>query len=1577
LAVVMALWAAGSAEAQTCVDTGVNAHVGFDPLSGSTARDANCACTNQCTVGFRCYPPVLGGASYELLPAGCNPKIQGCTVRATVPTDFPGNSQSLQAVGGGAHVDWLNSANVNVGTCGRIGFEIFGDKGNAWIEVGGFSCAGSAAGADTYTILAQVCTSGCSSIPPNQRQTSSTVDLTVPGLQALFCKRPPTYGCPGDGPAGTCCLGPTGGSSPAGGGVGTGGEGTGPGAHLFYLAGGAGNPEWPGAAVWSPTLGRGWSHSYAERIVLDADDAHVWLITRHATYREFSGLSAGVYAQVQPRDEYRKLVRTGTGWELRGLDGTVEVFDAGGLWSRTTDRNGNATLGTYAAGRLATVSFPDGRSETFTYQPGGKLATITETGVGGTASRVWTYTWTGDNLTRIVRPDGTGLELRYDDARFPSFMTRRDLVGTDLSHRVEAAWEHDAAGNVAKTWKGDPVSNGPNAVELYTFVYTNPVAPSQAVVTDPLSLPTTYTIARDAGSNKPKITKIQGDCPVCGTGPNSVITYGDAANPLLPTRIVDGRGLETQTAYGANGRTTSRTEAAGTPRARTTTWQYGNPAFPGFPTRTDVPSTSGGSALRSTILAYNAAGDLTTRTVQGAESGGSFSFATTTTFNAAGQPLTIDPPGHGTADVTTYTYDPARGNLLPLTRTDPLIGATSFAYDAFNRRTSTTDPNGVQTATAYDPLNRVTTVTQKGAIPADDLATSYVYTPFGDLFRTVLPRGNLIEYGYDPAGRLVTVERKPDAATHGERTLFTLDGYGHRTKEELQSWNGTAWVTRSSTSYVYSSRCHLDKAIYPDGSATEYAYDCDGNLERVWDANHPRGTNPTPTQAYAYDELNRLASVTQPWTGGGDGSAMTAYGYDVQDHLTQVTDAEGNVTNYLYSDRDLMTSQVSPASGATTYAFDEHGELTAETDERGITMTRTLDVLDRATAVTYPDVTQNTIYTYDDPLVAFSKGRLTRIARNGVNVDYRYDRFGRLLQDGELTYGWDANGNPATLGYPGSVTAVYGYDFADRPATLLARRPSQPDRLLVTAASYQPAGPLSSLALGNGLTETRTFTNRYFPSSITLGGASNLLSWTYTTDNVGNISGITDTLSSANNRTYGYQDIHYFLTQGNGPWGPRSWTYDKIGNRLTEIRGTVTDTYAYGSSTGGGHSPILTQVQLGAGGTRTYQFGPAGQLERMATGADATVFTNDAAGHLAALERTAPRTGTAFRYDGRGYLTLADANALPFLDGFETGNICGWSAALGIIAPPVCTAPPPPAVHPTYSSEGLLHALQKNASPDRTLLFHFTGRPVAQLDLTGSVESWRFLTTDHLGTPIAATSTAGALQWQGGFEPFGADWSGAAGVGVFLRFPGQWEDNVWSGATDKLSYNLFRWYDQATGKYASVDPMPMSKRDSEAYSFGLGNPLSNTDSLGLQALPIQPVEPQPIPRTFPRPVPPSAPQCPLPEEAPGPGILTEILTAPVTAFLALFFNASPANAPTLTDSPPGKCCEGDDSDDDDHCDAQLAADMHKCRQWYPFGINQKYNELYLACKAQAFTRYAECRRFGRPLSPLSPHRFQY
>ena len=554
--------------------------------------------------------------------------------------------------------------------------------------------------------------------------------------------------------------------------------------------------------------------------------------------------------------------------------------------------------------------------------------------------------------------------------------------------------------------------------------------------------------------------------------------------------------------------------------------------------------------------------------------------------------------------------------------------------------------------------------------------------------------------------------------------------------------------------------------------------------------------------------------------------------YDVQDHLIEVVDGEGAVTTYDYSDRDLMTEEVSEVSGTTDFDYNEHGELESRTDARGVLMTRTLDELDRVSFEDYPDDTLDVTYTYDDPTVAFSLGRLTKIERGGQAVDYTYDRFGRVTQDGSLTYVYDDNGNRLSIGYPDSVSAIYTYDAADRQSTLTVEVPGEPDAAVVTASSYEPAGPLASVTLGNGLTETWSFDTRYFPGAIQVNGGSPVLDWDYTTDDVGNIADIGDVLDPVNDRTYGYQDYQYYLTRGDGPWGDLSWTYDFIGNRLSETRDAVTDTYTYVANAARGNSARLDVIQLGAGGTTAFAYDAAGNQTQVDSAGDVVDRTYDDAGRMSRQERASAGASTDFLYDGRSYLRQA-AGVVPnpsagvFCDGFETGDTSGWDTG-GVPCPPVDTLL---TTEPTYSSEGVLHRV---ASSDETsYVFYFGGRPVAQL--AAPAGSLLYLTTDHLGTPILASDEAGGVAWEGGFEPFGADYSDALETGVFLRATGQWEDRTWtdSGLETGTVYNVFRWLSVIFGSYYSVDPDYLIDPGLQLiYSYGLNNPLAFTDPTG-------------------------------------------------------------------------------------------------------------------------------------------------
>lgn len=1458
--------------------------------------------TTTCGSGlYRCYVAEELDRTIRLTNPACDPVAGSCDVELVVTLRYPGNRQNVNDLTAGsapkaAHW-WYTGATppacnptaeascsqLAVAQCGApfVDTQIVEDRVETFLRIQ-TSCQNLADGVlhprmGEFSILAYACSTspGC-----RLRKEVSGLALTAEAVAAAIgCpKPPPPWSCREPNSCLPCKLG----ASAGGGGGAAGGAGFGPGAELHYLAGGAGGPGFPGEAAWRATLGRFWSHDYAERIVVDPDASHVWLITRWGSFREFSDPVGGVYTTVTPSDELRTLEHTALGWTLTGHDGTVTEFDTAGRWLSTADRNGNAkTAHPYVAGQLTAVDFPDGRREDFAYHASGKLKTITEVGTDGLATREWVYTWSGDDLTRIDRPDGTAWVMSYGDTDNPGYMTLLELEGIDASRRVEQGWQYDTHGNAFHTWRGADTFTDAAAVDKWELAFDDPLAPAETTVTDPLGQQIVYTLGRDTVSDKPRVESISGGCPGCGLESDTTFVYGDGPedHPLLPIRQTDAEGNVTTFTYTDFGQVETRTEAVDTALVRTTTFTH-DPTYSALVTEIEQPSTAGVPHLRRTVIGREPNGDPTSHTIEGIEAGSAFSLTTATSYNAAGLPLTIDPPDYGTADATSFGYDSSLGHLVLTSRTDPLVGTTTFDHDAFNRRRSVVDPNGLETTTAYDELDRVREVRQKGAQPADDLVTTHAYTVFGDLDRTTLPEGNVIEYGYDDAGRMVRVERRSADGTQRERTVYVLDGAGNRTSEQHERWDGVAWVAESWTDFEYWSRCHLGRVLHADGTVTRYDYDCNGNLDRIWDANHPfvdEASTP-PTERYAYDALDRLIEVRQPWAGAGGGEAVTVYGYDVQDHFSTVTDAEGNTTTYVYGDRDLLTQEVSPVSGTTTHAYNDHGELTSTTDARAITTTRTIDEADRVTFVDFPDTHLDITYAYGTNPALFEVGRLVGIERDGSTVAHAYDRFGRVTQDGALTYGYDKNGNRDSIGYPGGVEAVYTFDFADRESTLevTSAAGTQP---VVTASKYLPSGPLASLALGNGTAETRTFTPRYFPESIALD-ASRDRSYTFTTDDVGNVRSIAEavecladvvlenrtitgtevhqacgrlaagpavTVSAGGSLTlrgatsvvlrsgfsvdsgasfsagtdpdldgstwsFGYQDRTYFLTSATGPWGDLAWSYDKIGNRLSETRDGWTDIYDYTLNGTGGRTPLLSEIQLAVGGTRTFAHGPAGHLTTVSSSGNVVNFASDAAGRLTEAERLG--NTTAFSYDGRSYLTQA-ASATD-----TTG-----------------------ASRPVYSSAGILHMLTQRVTPsdpgETHHVLYFAGRPVAQLSTGSGTETWRYLTTDHLGTPWIATDTAGSELWHGPFEPFGRDrWAGtnlaASAEDVFLRFPGQWDDEAWLEATRGAGvyYNLYRWYHPATGRYSRPDPLGRGG-DPHAYLYARANPLGLIDPLGL------------------------------------------------------------------------------------------------------------------------------------------------
>jgi RHS repeat-associated protein len=442
-------------------------------------------------------------------------------------------------------------------------------------------------------------------------------------------------------------------------------------------------------------------------------------------------------------------------------------------------------------------------------------------------------------------------------------------------------------------------------------------------------------------------------------------------------------------------------------------------------------------------------------------------------------------------------------------------------------------------------------------------------------------------------------------------------------------------------------------------------------------------------------------------------------------------------------------------------------------------------------------------------------------------VAYAYDRFGRVLQDGDLRYRHDPNGNRTEVEYPGGVIAQYAFDALDRPESLNLSTGGSV-QAVATSATYYPGGPLAGLTLGNGLVETRSHDARYFPTAIQLGGK---LHWNYTTDREGNILQIADALNAAQTKTYGYQDYQYYLTTGNGPWGALSWSYDPLGNRLTETRDGATDQYTYQLNATGGRTAKLVEVAPPADTATQILYDAIGSQAYESTGPDKVIRSFDAAGRMSQEIRGADPAGSPmsrFVYDGRSYLRRAE-----YLPTAARGEVTRETTAV-------------------YSSEGVLHQRMVETrvgvedergfvgNTERVSILYFGSRPVGQFEQDGDGERLRFLTVDHLGTPVAITEGAGGLGWAGGFEPFGADYGGAGEGGVFLRFPGQWFDRVWEAARLRAEeyYNVHRWYSHNEGRYIRVDPLsrflvPSPSSQKNSYLYVGASPIGNLDPLGL------------------------------------------------------------------------------------------------------------------------------------------------
>jgi RHS repeat-associated protein len=885
------------------------------------------------------------------------------------------------------------------------------------------------------------------------------------------------------------------------------------------------------------------------------------------------------------------------GWQYQTADDTIETYNAAGQLLSIATRGQAAVTINYNTGSgvsdpPVSVSDAFGHSLQFAYlidySGVQRLASLTDP-----AGHVISYSY--DNYGRLMtvtNADGTTRSYGYDTVTNGWLMVSL----TDEAAVAYASWTYGNNGAQVLS------SQHAGGVEAYSFSYvTTAGVITSASVTDPLGQSRTYSQDLLWGVNR--TTSSSAPCPSCGEDQARVLdTNGDVS-----TRT-DWNGNQTTYVYDlTTDLETSRTEAYGTPQARTitTAWDasWREPDLITEPNRT-------------TAFTYDSMGNVLTKIITDTSVTPNVARRWTYTYDSYGRLLTAQGPRTDVNSTTTYAYYTCStgsqcGQIQTIT--NALSQVTTFnTYDAHGQPLTVTDPNGVVTTLSYDARQRLTS-RQVGTE-----TTTYSYYPIGLLKQVTLPDASNVLYTYDAAHRLTDVT---DGL--GNHIHYTLDAMGNRTADN--TYDPSSALRRTHTR-VINALNEVYQDVNAAGTAavtTTFGYDGNGNQTS---ASAPLSRN-TGNQ---YDALNRLTQITDPASG------VTQVGYDANDNLASVMDPRSLTTSYAHDGFGDVTQQVSPDAGTSTNTYDSGGNLKTATDARGAVATYAYDALNRVTQVAYTDQTIN--FTYDAGTNGM--GRLTGATDANHALSWTYDALGRVTGKGQTVgsitksvgYAY-TNGDLASMVTPSGQTIIYGY--SNHQVTSVAVNGTT----IASGVSYFPFGPVSGWNWGNSTTVSRAYDTDAKITQISTAGDT--INFGY--DNAFRTTGITDTGIGANSWTLGYDSLDR-LTSAAETAATLGWSYDANGNRLSQtgsnastftpsttsnqlnsVTGALTSTYAYdgaGNATSYASNSLTfnqrgrASVATGAGGTANYVYNALGQMiEKYGTGAT-SLMVYDEAGHL-------------------------------------------------------------------------------------------------------------------------------------------------------------------------------------------------------------------------------------------------------------------------------------------------------------------------------------------------------------------------
>ncbi len=964
----------------------------------------------------------------------------------------------------------------------------------------------------------------------------------------------------------------------------------------------------------------------------------------------------------------------------------------------------------------------------------------------------------------------------------------------------------------------------------YTSTYAYDAADRLTTVTDPLGHATTTVY--DPVGNRTRVTD-----------PNTHATNWayDADNRL--TSVTDALNHATSYAYDLVGNLTTRAD----PNTNVITYAYDDARR-----LTSVTDP----LAHATSFGYDAAGNLTTRT-------DATGHLTTYSFDVLNRMTGIDYTHPATPDVT-FAYD-ANGNRTSMTDgagtenytydalnrlTGDSRGSDSFSYgyDAANNVTSRTYPDGTVVGASYSDEERLASVSVGAA------TTSYTYDPAGELSATALPNAVNESRTYDAAGRVTTIHAASSSTTLSDLT-YTYDAAG----------NPTA-VTSAAASAATTLRASTDSSgVQGNGVSTSAAMSADGRWVAFTSAasNLVSGDTNAATDVFVRDRLTGAVERVSVSSSGAQangaselptisadgrfvsfrslasnlvsGDTNNAWDIFVRDRATGVTErvsvsssggqgtgtsrdpslsADGRFVAFASTSANLVSGDTNGAqdifvrdrlTGATTrMSVDSSGvQGNADSNNPSLSADGHLVLFDSTASnlvsgdtnaardVFLRDRTANTTtrlsvsssgaqsngdsarahFSASGSLVVFESGASNLVSgdTNARNDIFLRDRGASTTTRIDLRPGGVQTSRDSdfpTISADGRWVAYYSTDTGlvsgDTNAVgdvfELDRNSGTTSRVSVDSSGVQ----------GNANSTTPALADN---GSVALeSDASNLVS--------GDTNAATDLFvhgALAATTTYAYDAVDR-LTQAcldAACAASLAYTYDPVGNRVTEGRPEGTTTSAYNAA------DQLTTVTDPAGGVTSYTFDAAGRQ----TAAGSSTFGYDAADR----QTSATIGGVAHTYSYAG-----DGRRLGAVDAGVTTTFV-WDE-LGSL--------------PQL-------ALERDGS-GATLRRYTYGLGLAPLSLTAGTAT-SYLSGDALGTVLALSSSAGAVQRTATYQPFGSGQTASqiapASPANPMAFTGQYQDLT------GLYHLGARQYDPGTGRFLTMDPVSAAVGDPYVASY--------------------------------------------------------------------------------------------------------------------------------------------------------------